>query len=237
MRPLPALLLLFSCAALAAQPELVMVAPTDQAMPVVRFQDGVLAGGIIKDVGDLLAQRLGRRAVYVNAAPDGVTATLASGKADAMCYVMPGWIDGDYQWSAPLIPDAELIVASAAAPRLRSLKDLRGRQVGTVAGYRYPRIERVLGAHLLRADSGTMEQNLRQIAEGKVDYAIVGENTLAYRLRAEPSLKLRPDLVFAAFKTQCAFSRRARVPFADAARAIEAMARDGSVDQILARYR
>lgn len=237
MRPLPALLLLFPCAALAVQPELVMVAPTDQAMPIVRFQDGVLAGGILKDVGDLLAQRLGRRAVYVNAAPDGVMPALAGGKADAMCYVMPGWIDGDYQWSGPLIPDAEMIVASAAAPRLRSLKDLRGQPVGTVAGYRYPRIERVLGAHLRRVDAETMEQNFRQIAEGRVNYTILGENTLAYRLRTDPTLKLRPELVFATFKTQCAFSRRTRVPFADAARAIEAMGKDGSVEQILARYR
>ena len=38
-----------------------MLAPLDQAMPIARFQNGAISGGIVKDLGDALAQRLGLR--------------------------------------------------------------------------------------------------------------------------------------------------------------------------------
>ncbi|GJJ05306.1 hypothetical protein RugamoR64_58440 [Duganella rhizosphaerae] len=221
----------------AAPGELVMLAPLDQTMPIVRFSNGALDGGILKDVGDALAQRLGLRAVYLSVDVAGVTPALSSGRADAMCYVMPVWIDGDYDWSTPLLPDTEMVVAHADAPRLRSLKDLRDRPIGTVAGYRYPRLEQVLGRRFFRIDSASMDANVQQMVAGKVQYTLAGENTLFYLQRIHPTLKLRPELVFASFKAQCAFSRKSQVPFTDANRVIDAMLKEGVIDQIMARYR
>lgn len=214
-----------------------MLAPLDQTMPVVRFQNGLLAGGIIKDVGDALAQRLGRRASYISVDVQGVTPALTSGRADALCYVMPFWIDGDYNWSTPLLPDSEVVAARDDAPHLRSLKDLKDKPVGTVAGYRYPRVEKVLGKHFARSDSGSMELNVQQLVAGKTQYTMIGETTLSYVQRTHPEMKVRADLVFSAFKAQCAFSRKSGVPFADANRVIESMIKDGTIEQILARYR
>jgi ABC-type amino acid transport substrate-binding protein len=234
---LPLLLLPLCLAAQARAADLVMVAPTDQAMPIVRFQDGHLTGGIIKDLGDAIAQRMGRRPVYLNVDVPGVQPTLGSGRADAMCYVMPFWIDGDYLWSSPLIPDAEMVVARPAAATIRSLKDLRDKQVGTVAGYRYPRVEQVLGKRFARADAENIEKNLQQLASGKVDYTIIGENTLAYLQRIHPGQAMRVDLVFSTYKAQCALSRKSSVSAEEFNRAIDALLEDGSVSQILARYR
>ena len=214
-----------------------MLAPLDQTMPIVRFQNGALAGGILKDVGDAIAQRLGRRASYISVDVQGVAPALSSGRADAMCYVMPFWIDGDYNWSAPMLPDTEMVVAQAQMPHLRSLKDLKDKPVGTVAGYRYPRVERVLGGRFVRVDSGSMELNVQQMVTGKAPYTMVGENTLLYLQRIHPELKLRPELVFSNFKAQCAFSRKSQVPFEDANRVMDEMLKDGSITQILARYR
>ncbi|WP_445233901.1 substrate-binding periplasmic protein [Duganella rhizosphaerae] len=241
-KPVPSLLALTFAAlslttAHAAPGELVMLAPLDQTMPIVRFSNGALDGGILKDVGDALAQRLGLRAVYLSVDVAGVTPALSSGRADAMCYVMPVWIDGDYDWSTPLLPDTEMVVAHADAPRLRSLKDLRDRPIGTVAGYRYPRLEQVLGRRFFRIDSASMDANVQQMVAGKVQYTLAGENTLFYLQRIHPTLKLRPELVFASFKAQCAFSRKSQVPFTDANRVIDAMLKEGVIDQIMARYR
>lgn len=221
----------------AAAGELVMLAPLDQTMPIVRFNNGALDGGILKDMGDALAQRLGLRAVYLSVDVPGVMPALTSGRADAMCYVMPIWIDGDYDWSTPLLPDTELVVARADAPHLRSLKDLKDKPIGTVAGYRYPRVEQVLGKRFARIDSVSMDINVQQMVAGKAQYTVAGENTLNYLQRIHPTLKLRPELVFASFKTQCAFSRKSQVPFTDANRVIDAMLKEGVIDQILARYR
>lgn len=231
------LMAVLPCAAQAAAAELVMLAPLDTSMPIARFQNGVLAGGIVKDVGDMLAQRLGRRASYLSVDVNGVTPALTSGRADGMCYVLPSWIDGDYQWSTPLFPDAEMVAALGAAPHLRSLRDLRDKPVGTVAGYRYPRVEQVLGKQFLRVDAESIELNLRELGKGNSQYAIIGESVLAYLHRNDPVLRLRPELVFSTYKAGCAFSRQTRVPFQELNRTLDAMLKDGAIDQILARYR
>jgi polar amino acid transport system substrate-binding protein len=237
-RFLCALAILSVCrAALAAPGQLIMVAPTDLTMPLVQFRDGKLSGGILKDLGDALAQRLGRQASYLSVDVDGVTPTLTQGRADGICYVLPHWIDGDYQWTRPLIPDAEMVVAREGAPPIRSLADLRDRPVGTVTGYRYPRVEQVLGKQFFRTESPNMDQNLRRLMAGEVQYTILVQSAMAYLTRNDKTLRLRPDLVFATFKAQCAFSRKSRIPFQDISRAIDALADDGSVERILARYR
>jgi len=223
--------------ALAAAPDLVMLTPQESTMPMARFEQGALSGGMLKDVGDALAQRLGRHATYVIALNKDVRPLLTSGRADLMCHVMPLWIDGDYQWSAPLFPDAEIVAGQRDSAPLASLKDLRDKRVGTVAGYRYPRISQVLGHQFARVDASTMEQNLQAMVKGTVPYTILSDATLAYMKRNNTALTVQTRLVFAAFKTQCAVSRKSRVPFVEINNVLDEMVRDGTVDQIVARYR
>jgi len=230
-------LLLGPATALAAQGTLRMIAPRNQNMPLAQFQNEKLSGGIIKDLGDAIAQRLGRPVDYVSVAGDQVSAALAAGKADGICYVRPFWIDGDYHWTRPLIPDAEVVASLPDAPRVRSLLDLRDRPVGTVASYRYPRVEQVLGLRFQRLDSPTMEENLRTMGRGGAKHTVLGRATLDYQLKVDKSLKLRPDLVIASFTAQCAFTKHAAVPFRDIEHAIDGLVDDGTVAAILARYR
>jgi ABC-type amino acid transport substrate-binding protein len=236
-RLLAAALWALSASALAGPGELVMLAPADQAMPIVRFHNGMIAGGIVKDFGDVLAQRMGRRPVYLSADSPEVTPSLSSGRADAMCYVMPFWINGDYNWSPPLFPDAEMIAARSDMPHLRSLKDLRDKQVGTVVSYKYQRVELVLGRRFRRVDAANMEANIQQMIAGKVPYTMISEATLNYLHRTSPGVKVRADLVFSSYKAQCAFSQKSKIPFDEVSRAIDTLLKDGSIDQILARYR
>ncbi|MDQ1817490.1 transporter substrate-binding domain-containing protein [Massilia sp. CCM 9210] len=217
--------------------DLVMIAPLNQNMPLAQFHNDKLSGGILKDLDEAIAQRLGRGIVHVSVAGEQVSEALATGKADGICYVRPFWIDGQYDWSQPLIPDAELVASVQGAPPVRSLADLRDRPVGTVAGYRYPRVEQVLGLRFQRSESPTMEENLRKLMTGGVRHTVIGKATLAYQMRINKTLRLRQDLVFASFKAQCAFSKTARVPFEEINQAINGLIDDGSVDQILARYR
>ena len=236
-RFLPLVFWITSACALAGPGELVMLAPIDQSMPLARFQNGVISGGIVKDVGDALAQRLNRRAVYLNADTPDVTPFLSSGRADGMCYLMPFWVDGDYNWTVPVLPDSEMIAARSDAAHLRSLKDLKDKPVGTVVGYRYPRVHQVLGNRFRRVDAANMDKNIEQMVAGKVPYTVISEATLAYQQRLHPGLKVRADLVFSAYKAQCAFSKQSAVPFEEVSKAVDALIKDGSIDRILARYR
>ena len=226
-----------SGAAQSADGELRLIAPLTQAMPLARFQADKLSGGILKDLGDAMAQRMGRRIVYVTAAGDQVGAVLTSGKADGICYVRPFWIDGNFDWSRPLVPDSELIASDPNVPVVRSLLDLRDRPVGTVKGYRYPRMEQVLGLRFRRLEAPTMEENLRNVMLGHARYTVLAQSTLDYQLKVNKSLKLRSDLKIASFSAQCAFSRRGNVAFTEVDKAINTLIDDGSVQRILARYR
>ena len=214
-----------------------MIAPLNQNMPLASFADNKLSGGILKDLGEAIAQRLHRHAVFVSVAGDRVGAALSQGQADGICYVRPFWIDGEFDWSAPLLPDTEVVASHPDMPVLRSLLDLRDRPVGTVTGYRYPRVEQVLGLRFRRIDSPTMEENLRNVMQGHARYTVIARSTLAYQSKINKSLKLRSDLTVASFTAQCAFSRRSHLPFADIDQAINGLIADGSVQQILARYR
>ncbi len=217
--------------------ELRMIAPLNQAMPLASFDKDKLTGGILKDLGEAIGRRIGRRAVFVSVAGEQVGAALSAGKADGICYVRPFWIDGNFDWSRPLIPDRELVASHPEVPVVRSLLDLRDRPVGTVTSYRYPRVEQVLGLRFQRVDSPTMEENLRAVMQGHARHTVIAQSTLAYQMKVNKSLKLRADLTFASFTAQCAFSRRGNVPFSHVNKAIDSLIDDGTVRRILARYR
>ena len=90
-----------------AAPELVFIAPSNHEMPLGHVENGELKGGIIKDVGDALAQRQAR---YLSIPSKRVGMALAAGQADAVCYVRPFWIEGDFLWTKAFLPNEGTIV-------------------------------------------------------------------------------------------------------------------------------
>ncbi|SFV17511.1 substrate-binding periplasmic protein [Pseudoduganella namucuonensis] len=224
-------------AAVADGGDIVFIAPTNHTMPMARFEEGRLAGGLLKELGELMAVRMGLRARFLSVPSRRVGEVLTAGGADALCYVLPAWIDGDYHWSKPFLPNAGVVAARPEAPVIGALEQLAGIKVGTVNGYRYPDLERALGKRFAREDAPTMELNFRKLVVGRMRYAIMEQTTLDYQLRKNPALKLRKDLQFSSFQTQCAFARNSAIPYARAALAIEQLVADGSIAALLARYR
>jgi ABC-type amino acid transport substrate-binding protein len=206
-------------------------------MPLSRFEQGTLSGGILKDLGDALAQRLGRSARYLSVPPKRVPLMLQNGEADAVCYILPAWVPGTYHWSSPLLPGSGVLVARAEAAPVKTLAQLAGKPVGTVAGYRYKNFEAALGARFMRDDAPFMINNWQKLQAGRMQYAIMERMTVDYLLRENPAAKVRVDLEFEPIKANCAFSLKSRVPFAEADKAINAMLADGSIERILAQYR
>jgi ABC-type amino acid transport substrate-binding protein len=236
-----ALLTLYACAqgaAMAAEPQdIIFIAPTNHTMPMAQFQDGMLVDGLLKALGDMIARRMSRRAVYVSVPSKRVGEVLSAGGADALCYVMPVWIDGQYNWTKPFISSTAVVVARKEAPVVKTLGDLAGKPVGTVIGYRYPEIERVLGKHFVREDAPTTDLNFRKLIVGRMQYATIDQIAFEYRMRQDPTLALRQDVAYASVMTQCAFSLGSHIPFAQAEQAIASLVEDGSIKALLAQYR
>ena len=222
----------------AATAPLRFIAATNNALPIAEFDASErLVGGIAKELGELIAAGLGRPASFVALPATRVSAALAAGEADAVCFVLPQWLQGDFRWTRGLIPDASVVAAHAEAPALKSLDELAGTPVGTVQAYRYPRVELVLDKRFKRADQPSMAANLRALAAGRVRYALVEKTSLQYFLRGQPDAPLRTAWVIERFDARCAFSPRSGVPFAEVAQVLDRLVSDGSVERVLARYR
>jgi polar amino acid transport system substrate-binding protein len=236
IRCIAAIALVLGCtAAGAAAPELVMLAPSNHTMPIASFKDGELNGGILKDLGDAIGARVGREVRFVSVPSRRVGLVLSQGFADGVCLVQPHWIDGSFDWTAAIIPSGGVVLARADAPPIQRLSDLRGKKIGTVAGYRYQLIEPVLGKEFLRDDGPSGEHTLRKLMAGRTQYALMEASTAAWHVRNDRSLRL--DITYESTKARCAFSKLSKVPFADIKRATDKMDADGSVDKIMARYR
>ncbi len=222
---------------MAAEREMVFIAPMSAAMPLASFNDGQISAGIIKDISEAIAHKLGRTAKFISIPGKRVELSLASGEADGVCNVLPGWIKGDFHWSRPLIPNALIVISHRDAPVVRSLGDLKGKRVGTVLGYRYPGLEGIVDKVFLREDARTVQQVFMKMEAGRNAHAIAERLEFDYELRANRELKLREDLVHDTYKTSCAFSRLSKIPFADVEQAIAMLVASGAIDLILARYR
>lgn len=241
LRPAFNRLLLLAAGALGAAgcaaQEMIFIAPTNHVMPLVELQQGQLSSGILKDVGDALALRLGRHASYLVLPSKRVPLALHEGKADVLCYVMPGWIEGDFAWTQAFIPDDGIVVAVPGAPVLATLQDLADTPVGTVAGYVYPRVVAALGPRFHRSDAPAMQNNFDKLLAGRTQYAITEQISYLYYQRHHPESRLRRDVVYESFTAPCALSRHSNLKLADVDKAISAMITDGTMAAIMARYR
>lgn len=223
-------------AAHAAPPEMTFLAPTNHMMPFASFHDGEISGGFLKDIGEVLAQRMGYTARFITVPGKRVPYALTQGEADGVCFVLPHWIDGKYNWTRPTIPGAGVVVAHTSAPVLRSLKQLANERVGTVLGYRYPELD-ALGNGLQRDDAPSVQHSLVKLVAGRSRYAIVDLSTIEYYLKTNPAVPLRIDLTYVKYKASCAFSVSSHIKFAEVERVLAGMVEDGTLEAILARYR
>lgn len=218
-------------------PPLRFIAPMNHAMPFGGFTNDRLTTGIVKDLSDELAQRVGRRAVYVSVPPRRVSQVLAAGEADGVCYVAPDWIDGKFHWSPALLEHVGVVAARPQAPPLLSLEDLAGVPVGTVHAYRYPEMAQALGPRFIRDDAPSMLINLRKLAAHRTQYALTEQITLEFHNKQHPQDGLRVALPTMRYRTHCAFTLAHPLPLAGLDQAARDMVRDGGVERILARYR
>lgn len=220
----------------AAEP-LRFIAPLNHTMPFGGYEDGRLSTGIIKDISDAIAARLGRPAVYVMVPPRRVAQTLAAGEADGVCYVARGWIDGDFHWSPPVLDSIGIVAAHPGAPAIAALAELADQPLGTVHAYRYPEFDQVLGTRFVRDDAPSMLTNLRKLAARRTAYALTEQITLEYYNRLHPADGLRAVRTTARYRTHCAFTRAHALPLQQLDRVVKELVRDGSVERILAGYR
>ena len=222
----------------ATQPApLRFLAPLNHALPFADFKGGKLQTGIVKDISEAIATRMGQRAEFVSVPSRRVAQVLAAGGADGVCYIGRGWVDGEFHWSPPVFEQVAVLATRADMPPLDNVQALAGEPIGTVYGYRYPPLEPVLGRGFVRDEAPTMLINLRKLAAKRTRYAMTEQITLDFHIKLNPKDGLKVALPMGRFPTYCVFTLAHALPLERLDRAVEELVREGGVEKILARYR
>lgn len=213
--------------------EWVMLAPSNHVLPLADVRQGKLQAGILKVLGEALAETLHRPVRFLVLPSRRVGPALEAGEADLLCYVMPHWIDGDFHWTPPVIPNAGIVAGRRDSPPLISLGELSDQPVGTVLGYRYPQFVEALGPRFVRADAPDMASNLAKLAARRMDYAITERMSLRQTLRQHPDWPLVERKVINEFEAPCALSRRSPLTPEAVDAALLSLRRSGRLQRIL----
>jgi polar amino acid transport system substrate-binding protein len=239
---MPTLLLslILLCARVCWAQELVFAISTGSAMPMTEFSDQRLSGGLLKDFGDALAERLQLTARYVLVPRKRVEWTLRTGKADIVCDLRPEWLDGrDYRWSSAIFTNNMIVATRIDTPAVQSLRDLRGARLGTILGYRYPEIDAAIGKGYMRDEALSDDANLSKLVLHRFDYLLTNSLHFDYARSVHPARQqLNPSsLKISSFDTYCAIRQDSKLPIERLNSAIAAMHRQGAIERIMAHYR
>lgn len=212
------------------------------AMPLLDWREERVQGGIVPDLAQAVAHRLGRSVHFVVMPRARMDAAALAGDADLRCYVRPAWTSTPeaYAWSGELFPVANVIVGHAGVPAPQSLAELPARSVvGGTRGYRYPPLEAGFQAGTwLREDAVDQEKLLLKLSLRRHPYAVTDALTLGWFLRQSPHAALAPwRLEVSQEPVHCAVPKAGRVDAARLLAAVEAVRRSGEVATILQRYR
>ncbi|MFZ6863961.1 substrate-binding periplasmic protein [Undibacterium sp. Ji67W] len=189
------------------------------------------------DLGELLAERTHREAVFVTRPRKRLANALEMNEADILCGYLPEWLPGNFDWSIGFVDISDVLVTTLRVPAPSTLEDIAGLPVGTTMGFTYPEIEKILGNRFVRDDGPGAEANLRKLAAGRFNYAIVSMATLNYHRRINDlHLIIHPPLTVSKFKSQCALSKTGNVKLSDINKVILDIQRDGSLEKLLKKY-
>ncbi|MTW32420.1 transporter substrate-binding domain-containing protein [Pseudoduganella danionis] len=220
--------------------ELVFVVSTGTAMPHTEFQQGQLTGGLIKALGDALAQELGLSARYLLVPRKRLEAPLRDGKADVVCDMRPEWLDGkDWQWSETVFANHEIVATRRDTAAIRSIYELRRQRVGTILGYRYPHVEQPLDDEFTRDDAANNDQNLAKLLRKRFTYMITNSLYYDYQRKVHPERAALNPLTYTvwSFDTYCALPAQGKLSLATLDHALQSLKKRGRIQAILDHFR
>ncbi|XHS79948.1 substrate-binding periplasmic protein [Burkholderiaceae bacterium UC74_6] len=229
-------LLLFSAGAVRAE-DLRFAVDESTEMPWAQMVQDRLVDGLQRDLGLALAEQMGRKAAFVVLPRKRLALALIGGDADLACALTPAWLPGPFDWSAPFIDNADVLLSSIRVQRPRKLQDLADVRIGTINGFAYPELEQALGPSFLRDDAPSAGNNLQKLEHGRIQHAVANQRYANYlRHRGLLTAPLHPPLLVGRQTMACAVSRQGQIKTAQVDAAIARLQASGQLRRLLERY-
>lgn len=201
--------------------------------PFVEWQEGKPQGGLYVELGQALAQQLGRRVQWVLLPLVRVDAAAAAGEFDLRCHVEAPAQRGPEWLSTPLWVLPQVLVGQGGSAPLRRLQDLpAAAEVGTVQHQAYPLLDGALGSgQWRRADAPSTDRMLRKLALGRSDFGVTSlAELLAYR-REQPDPALGDwRLEIGSHTMRCQVPSQGRIASAELQQALNTLAHQGRLE-------
>lgn len=205
---------------------------------------GQATGGLLKDLGDKLAEHLGTSAQHLTFSRKRLEDSVQSGAADISCYLSPRWSDHYSKnglWTIATLPQIERVVVAADKPMPKAVPgDFAGKQVALMLGYHYARIQPLFDQkRATRQDFTRVEQLFRAVNKGEADVFISSEAEIVGYLNAHSTMRSRFKVGednFTVVKTQCLVSPKSPWHLAKINLALQQMLDDGTLERLAKHY-
>jgi len=230
--------------AASGQAERIVVFTSELSAPPYVMTDGVtFLSGIIKDLNDEAARRAGVVIDYRVFARGSLDSYLESGQGHVACNMQPAWteIADQLVWTEPMFADEDIYWRLADTPPLEKPEDLIGRSFATYDGYSHGDAvtAQVADGRTKRIDLYASQTIFDALIRGRTDYVIFS------RLRGEHLAKapgyagkiVTAGLTDSSYRNFCAISARMPIPAERYKAALDSILHDGTLAEILKRYR
>ncbi len=199
--------------------------------------------GIIYDVLNIIANKLGYQVVVVGIPKNREIIQLNSGELDANALAIE-WVDSpeDYVFTDILVVARDVLFSAKNAPlKFNKLEDLYGKTLGTHLGYSYPFLQDSFDNERITSSQATSEQAmlgkvLAERTQGAVVNEFVGQwlikNTLGWQEKFVISKK-----EIGSFDFRIQFSKKWQDFVTLFNRELKIMKKDGRLEEIIKLYR
>lgn len=226
--------------AMAAEPApLRMLLSPAWSAPLVEWREGRPQGGLYVELGQALAQQLGRRPQWVLLPLVRIEAAAEAGELDLRCHVEAGAARGPEGLVTPLWALPQVLVGPAGSVALKRSQDLPGAaEIGTVQHQAYPLLDALLGAgQWRRADAPSTDRMLRKLALGRSDYGVASLAELQAYRREQPDPALSDwRLELGSSTMYCQVPRQGRIATAELQGVLQALADQGRLEALQRRH-
>lgn len=204
---------------------------------------GRLTGGLLKEMGERLAQQLGTQADFVRLPRRRVEPALLAGEVDITCYSSPQWsADPDtLLWSVPSLAQVERVMVLKGQPVPENIPaDFVGKRVSVRLGYHYGAIQPLFDAgKATRLNETQTPFMVKAVETGLADLLISSEGEIEGYFRTKPQARSRFTIAsrpFSVVQTQCAVSPKSRWSLKKINEVLLSMIKRGEMDRLSRSY-